>query len=114
MTWAWDLTTLGQFYRQYARLMAHWRRVLPNAFLEVDYETVVNDTRRTARAMVEFCGLEWEEKCLDFHRTERAVLTFSLAQVRRPIYATSIGKWRRHRRHLGPLIEALGDLAALQ
>ncbi len=113
MTWAWDLTTLGRYYRQYARLMAHWRRVLPNAFLEMDYETVVDDTRRAAETMVEFCGLDWEERCLDFHRTERAVLTFSLAQVRRPIYATSIGKWRRYRRHLGPLIEALGDLSAL-
>ncbi len=105
--WIWDLATIGQFYREYRRLMDHWREVLPVAILDVAYEDLVADTPRVAREMVRFCGLDWEDACLAFHESGRPVLTASKEQVRRPIYSSSVGKWRRYERHLGPLIEAL-------
>ena len=112
MSWAWDMTDLGLYYRQYDRLMVHWHKVLRPPVLEVRYEHLVADLPGEARRIVAHCGLDWDDACLRFHETERAVKTFSQTQVRRPIYASSVGKWRRYEKHLGPLIEALGDLAA--
>ena len=104
-----DLRALGLYYRQYERLMAHWRAVLPHPPLEVRYEDLVGDLESHARRLVEFCGLDWDGRCLDFHRTLRSVVTPSTWQVRQPLYADSVGRWRRYARHLGPLLEALGD-----
>ncbi|MBT7759511.1 MAG: tetratricopeptide repeat protein, partial [Rhodospirillaceae bacterium] len=108
---SYDLTELGQYYREYDRLMRHWQALLPGRILDVRYEDVVADLEGSARRLVAHCGLDWNDGCLDFHKTERAVRTASLTQVRQPIYASSIGRWRRHERHLGPLLEALGPLA---
>ncbi len=107
--WASDLRSIGQVYRQYDRLMAHWRAVLPMEILEFRYEDVVVDIEKSARRLLEHCGLAWEDACLEFHRTDRQVKTASLEQVRRPIYDTSIGRWRKFERHLGPLREALAE-----
>jgi len=106
-----DLAELGHYYQQYERLMAHWQSVLPGRMLEVRYEDVVADVEREARRLVDHCGLAWNDRCVTFHETDRQVRTASAAQVRSPIYATSRGRWRRYRRHLGPLIKAL-DLDA--
>jgi tetratricopeptide (TPR) repeat protein len=107
-----DLAELGRYYRGYARLMAHWRDVLhADRFLEVSYESIVADLETEARRLVAFCGLAWDPRCLAFHETQRPVLTASVAQVRQPIYQTSLGRWQSYREHLGPLIAALGDLA---
>ncbi len=106
--WAWDLTSIGQYYRQYQRLMAHWRAVLPNPIFEFVYEDVVNEPEAWTRRLIEFCGLDWEESCLAFHETERPVNTASWNQVRRPIYKDSIGRWRRYEAQLAPLRDALG------
>jgi tetratricopeptide (TPR) repeat protein len=109
-----DLAELGRHYRRCAELMAHWRAVLPaDRFLEISYEAVVADLETEARRMIEFCGLPWDPRCLAFHQSSRPVFTSSAAQVRRPIYRTAQGRWRRYREHLGPLIAALGDLAEL-
>ena len=105
---SYDLTELGRHYRQYDRLMQHWKTVLPGRMLDVRYEDVVSDLEGVARRLVEFCGLEWNEACLEFYKTERPVRTASAVQVRRPIYQTSIEYWRRYERHLGPLFQALG------
>jgi hypothetical protein len=107
--WASDLRSIGEVYRQYDQLMAHWRGVLPIEILEFQYESVVGDLERWARRLIGHCGLEWEDHCLEFYRTDRQVKTASLEQVRRPIYDTSIGRWRRFERHLGPLREALAE-----
>jgi len=105
-----DLDELGRFHRSYQRLMDHWRRVLsPETFIEVDYEAVVDDLEGQARRLIAFCGLEWNESCLDFHRNTRAVRTASVTQVRQPIYKSSVGRWRRYQAHLGPLLTALGE-----
>lgn len=104
-----DLGELGRFYRAYETLMAHWRRVLPpGAMLEIDYEDIVGDLPAQARRLVRFCGLDWDECCLQFHTVERPVNTASAYQVRRPVYAHSVGRWRHYAEWLGPLFEALG------
>jgi tetratricopeptide (TPR) repeat protein len=110
--WAVALDAVGQYYRQYARLMRHWRSVLPVAPLEFVYEEAIQDLEGVARRLLAFCGLPWDARCLHFHETERPVLTASRWQVRQPLYAGSVGKWRRYERHLGPLKAALGELAA--
>ena len=103
-----DLAELGRHHRGYQAVMAHWHRVLPpGRILDVRYEDVVADLEGAARRLVAHCGLAWDARCLDFHRTERTVQTASAAQVRRPIYQTSVARWRRYERFLGPLLAAL-------
>lgn len=108
---SYDLRELGRFYRLYEELMRHWRKVLPPGnMLEVRYEDVVNDLDGQAHRLVAFCGLDWDAACLRFHEQRRAVRTASLAQVRRPIYASSVGRWRHYQKYLAPLQQALaGD-----
>ena len=106
-----DLAELGQYYTGYARLMQHWREVLPaNAWLEVQYEDIVADMEGQARRLIDFCGLEWNAACLDFHKTERSIRTASVTQVRQPIYTSSVARWRKYEAHLTPLLESLGSL----
>jgi tetratricopeptide (TPR) repeat protein len=103
-----DLEDLGRFYRDYVRLMDHWRRVCPLPILEVTYEELVADIEAGSRRLVEFCGLPWNDSCLRFYENPRAVRTVSKFQVRRPVYSSSVGRWRRYADHLGPLQRALG------
>ena len=105
--YAYDLGHLGAYYRQYERLMRHWQAVLDISMLEVRYEDLVADLEGVSRAMVDFCGLEWDERCLQFYDTRRIVTTASYDQVRRPLYRQSVGRWRHYEDHLGPLKEAL-------
>jgi tetratricopeptide (TPR) repeat protein len=103
-----DLGELGRYHSDYQLLMEHWRRQLsPRRFLEVDYETLVSEPRVTAQALVDFLALPWNEACLRFFETPRAVSTASFAQVRRPIYGSSVGRAASLHSHLRPLIEAL-------
>jgi len=109
-----DLRELGLYYRGYAGLMDHWRAIVPpDRLLEVAYEDVVEDLETQARRLIAFCGLDWDEACLSFHRTTRQVRTASVNQVRQPLYRTSLARWRPYQPYLGPLIEALGlDLSS--
>ena len=101
-----DLEDLTHYYREYLRIMEHWRRVLPSAtLLEVPYEGLVAEPEIWTRRMLEFLGLPWDERCLQFHQTERVVITASKWQVRQKISAGSIGRWRHYAQHLGPLLE---------
>ena len=105
---AYEQTELGRFYRDYERLMAHWRHVLPpERFIEVDYEAVVDDLEHEARRLIAFLGLPWDDACLHFHKDRRVVRTASANQVRQPIYNTSKGRWHAYAAHLGPLLDAL-------
>ena len=89
-------------YREYLRLMDHWRSVLPpDRLFEVDYEDLVADREAVTRSMLSFCGLEWDEACLYPERNQRSVLTPSAWQVRQPVYRTSIERWRRFESCLG-------------
>jgi hypothetical protein len=109
MDFTYDLAELGRYYVGYTELMEHWQRVLPEGLvLDMRYEDVVADLEGQARRLIEHCGLEWTDACLSFHETDRAVRTASFKQVRQPIYKTSLARWRRYERHLGPLLDILG------
>ena len=108
LPFTYDLGELGRFYRQYDQLMASWDATLPpGAMLTVQYESLVRDFEPTARSIVSYCGLEWEDTCLSFHKNERAVRTVSALQVRQPLYQSSMGKWRPSDAVLRPLLDAL-------
>jgi tetratricopeptide (TPR) repeat protein len=106
-----DLETLGLYYREYHRLMQHWKAVLPIRIFDLAYEDMVADQESRSRSLIEFVGLEWDDACLAFHDTERSVSTPSRWQVRQPIYKSSVKAWRAYEKHLAPLKQALGDLA---
>jgi hypothetical protein len=89
--------------------MAHWRRVIPSPILDVQYEELVAFPESVSRRLVDFCGLDWHEDCLRFYENRRPVQTLSFLQVRKPVYSTSIGRWRHYAKHLEPLQRALAN-----
>ncbi len=105
-----DLETLGFYYRQYAALMDHWRQVLPIPIHEVRYQSLVADTEGEARKLIAFIDLEWDPACLRHYESKQPIFTNSRVQVRQPVYTSSVERWRRYERHIGPLKAALGDL----
>jgi tetratricopeptide (TPR) repeat protein len=102
-----DLAELGEYYLEYERMMAHWHAVLPGRILDLQYEDMVADQEGQTRRLLAHCGLPWEDGCLRFHETERAIRTASSEQVRQPIYDSSIGAWRNFEHELAPVIEIL-------
>jgi tetratricopeptide (TPR) repeat protein len=109
---SYDLGDIGREYVRYREMMAVWEELLPGRVTSVSHEALVAAPEARIRWLVsEACGLAWDPACLDFHRTRRAVRTASVAQVRRPIFSTSIQRWRRYEKHLGPLFDALGPYA---
>ncbi len=108
-----DLRDIGAQYVRYREMMAHWESVLPQGRITmVSHETLLQDPEGRIRWLVqEACGLKWDDNCLSFHRTKRPVRTSSVAQVRRPVFRSAMGRWRNYVRHLGPLFEALGSFA---
>ena len=109
-TFTYDLAGIGYYYRDYIKLMDHWDEVLPGRVHRVQYEDMVNNTEFEIRRLLEYCGLEFEERCLRFYETERAVRTPSSEQVRQPVYTEGLEQWRHYEAHLAPLKEALGPL----
>jgi tetratricopeptide (TPR) repeat protein len=108
LEYTYDLAELGRYYGAYLKLMAHWREVLPEStILDVQYEDVISDLETQARRIIAHCGLEWDDACLSFYKTERSVRTASAIQVRQPIYQSSIGRWRLHEQELQPLLREL-------
>ena len=105
--YACDLRDIGRYYVQFDRLIAHWRATLPGRVHEVRYESLVADQRAETGRLLAHCRLPWEEECLHFERNEHAVATASAVQVRQPLYASGVGRWRRFERHLQPLIDEL-------
>lgn len=102
-----SLPDIGKWHRRYERVMAHWRAVLPLNMLDVRYEDLVTDFEKHARRIIEFVGLPWDDACLRFHENARLVFTPSIDQVRRPVYASSVGRWKNYEKHLAPLRDAL-------
>ena len=100
-----DLQALAQYHRQYRRLMEHWNRVLPLPIHTIDYESLVTDPEANSRRLIESCGLDWNEQCLNFQANGRAVHTPSKWQVRQPMYQSSVGKWRRFESHLSQVFQ---------
>ncbi len=102
-----DLAVLGRYYNEYRTMMSHWHSVLPGRIFDLEYEALVQDPDGVAQEMIEFCGLDWEEQCLDFANNRRRVNTASTWQVRQPLYSSSIGRWRHYEAELQPLIDAI-------
>jgi len=109
--WANDLEHLADRIHEYLRIMEHWRRVLPVPLLEVNYEQLVANPEETNQHLLEFVGLEWDPACLNFHKTDRLVSTTSAAQVRQPIYKSSVGRWKHYEAALQPLLDRLSNPA---
>ena len=98
--YAYDLADCAARALEVERLAVHWRRVLPLEILVIDYASLVANLEAESRRLTEFLGLDWEPACLDFHRTERPILTASAWQVRQPLYTRSVGRWRNYAEHL--------------
>ena len=105
-----DMSELADYYRKYHETMQHWHRVLPGKVLDVHYEETVTDLETQVRRILAHCGLQFEEGCLRFHETDRAVKTASSEQVRQPIYTGALGYWRHYDEHLGVWKEELADI----
>ena len=108
MPYSYDLGELGRYSRKLDELMNHWQAVLPAGTIKtVAYEDVVTDLPRLAREIIQFVDLPWNEACVSFHETTRPVKTASVVQVRKPVYGSSVERWRRHEKELQPLLQAL-------
>ena len=105
--WVANLEHIGHAWRQYERLMDHWRTVLDLPILEVSYEDLVDDTEVQIRRIIDFCGLEWNDRCLRYWEVDRNVMTLSYDQVRRPIFKTAVKRYERYKEFLGPLNSSL-------
>ena len=102
-----DLTLIGTRYNQYKSLMSHWENLLTLPIHQVHYEDLINDHEATTRNLISFCGLEWDDNCLEFYKLDRTINTPSYDQVRQPIYNSSVGRWRNYEKYLAPLLEGL-------
>ena len=109
MAHTYDLTDLGVYYREYRRLMDHWKTVLDIPIMEIQYESLINDQERWTRELLAFCDLPWEDNCLRFHEADRTTVTASYDQVRRPMYRSSMARWKHYARHIDPLRKAIGE-----
>ncbi len=107
LTFAYDLSDLGHHYKLYEGLMRHWKEVLPVEIHDSQYEDLTTDPEPHVRELLDFCGLEWNDRCLEFYKTKRDTKTASYDQVREPMYTKSVARWRRYEKHLTPLFEAL-------
>jgi tetratricopeptide (TPR) repeat protein len=104
---SYKLEDIGRYYQAYLKLMAHWDDVLPGFVLTVNHEDVVDNLEKQVRRILDFCGLEFEQSCLDFHKTKRNIKTPSSEQVRQPIYKSATEQWQHFEEHLTPLKKAL-------
>lgn len=109
-TWTYDIDDLSHYYTNYIRVMNHWHTVLPGKVLDVHYEDTVTDLETQVARILDHCGLPFEEECVRFHETERAVKTASSEQVRQPIYTGALGKWQKYEKHLDDWKEDLADV----
>jgi tetratricopeptide (TPR) repeat protein len=100
---------IARYYRTYLQLIEHWDRVLPGKILRVEHESVVDDLEGSVRRILDFCGLEFEPACVEFHKTTRSIRTASSEQVRQPIFREGLEQWKNYQPWLGPLRDALGD-----
>jgi len=106
--WTYQLDWIGKFYRLFEDLTDHWIQCLPGQIHSVQYEDMVSNPEHHIRALLDYCGLDFDPACLEFHKMDRMVTTSSRAQVRKPIYKGSAGRWKNYEKHLGPMISALG------
>jgi hypothetical protein len=104
-----SLEDVGRYYIAYHRLMQHWRELIPHAFLDVDYEKLVSKQQPETRRILDYLELDWEDACLDFYQHKGAAATASAAQVRQPIYSSSVGRWKCYQQQLAPFVARLKE-----
>lgn len=104
---SYDLEDLGKYYIAFHRLIEHWKRVLGDEIYEIQYEDLIANQESQTRRLIDFCGLDWEDACLDFHENNAASSTASALQVRQPIYSSSVDLWRNFEDELQPLADIL-------
>jgi hypothetical protein len=107
---SYDFDDLAKYYAAYERLMNHWRACLGDALCEITYDDLVSDPARVGARVAKHCGLQWREQAVEIQNRSMVSQTASAAQIRRPIYSSSTGRWRRYRKHLEPLVQALRRL----
>jgi len=107
--YATGLEAVGDYYRQYTALMEYWKEVLPIPILDVRYEDLVADQEQKSREIISYLGLEWDPACLEFHKQKKAAMTMSSIQVRKPMNASSIARWKRYEKYIQPLEKGLGE-----
>ena len=111
MRFTYSQNAIGNYYKNYQKLMEHWKKVLPKNFIfHLKYEDMIKDTENQAKKLTEFLGLEWDPNCLNFYNNKRNVKTASMMQVRKPIYKSSISRWKNFSINLSPLIGITKDL----
>ncbi|QDV08804.1 Sulfotransferase domain protein [Planctomycetes bacterium Poly30] len=108
-----DFKEIAATIAESGRLMDHWKSVMPHAIHEVKYESMVSDLEGETRRLLEFLGLPWSDRCLDFHNTDRRVNSASATQVRKPLYSSSVGRWKRYESHLAPMKRALAEYGVI-
>ncbi len=109
--WSYDLVEMGRYYRAYVEVMKFWKSILPkDLIIDVYYENMVDDLETQSKIISNHIGVEWTDKCLEFHKNKNAVNTASLSQVRQPIYKTSVAKWKKYEKQLKPLYDEIADL----
>lgn len=107
MGFSYNLTELGEYHLLYQELMEYWHTIMPGHIFDVNYEDMIADQKTTTRGLLDYCGLEWDDACLDFHKSKRPVKTASVGQVRQPIYKSSVQRWKRYEKQLRPLLKIL-------
>jgi len=105
-----DLEELGRFYLFYQETISHWKAMIPSSILDVQYENIISNQEDETRRILEFCGLQWDDNCLEFYKTTRTVSTASVMQVRKPLYKSSLTMWKNYEKHLQPLIDLIGKV----
>jgi hypothetical protein len=108
ISFSYDLGELGRYHRAHQKLMDRWNAILPaDRFLQISYERLIENFEEEARRIIAFCGLPWNERCLEFYSVRRSIRTASHSQARKPLYSTAVGRAQHFAQHLNPLIEAL-------
>ena len=103
MGFAFDLEWIGHMINDHDAIMAHWKALFPDRIYTLDYQALVNNPEEEIRNLIAYCGLPWEDQCLEFYANKSQVKTASIRQVRQKMYTTSSEKWRRYEKHLEPL-----------
>ncbi len=106
-SWSYDLFEIGEYYLEYQRMMDHWHELFPGEILDLKYEALINNQEPETKKLLKYCGLEWQDTCLEFYKTKRSINTASSEQVRQPMYTGSIDAWKNYENHIGILTKAL-------
>ncbi len=107
LNFSYNLKNIGTYYNLYKNIMKHWNNLYPNKILNFNYEALTENSKEKTKELLDFCELKWDKNCLNFFNNKRTITTASFAQVRSPIYKSSVNSWEKYKDHLGPLLEII-------